>query len=158
MQDVLQDVFHDALPMIPFLYLTYLLMEYLEHKSNDRFRERLESARALGPLIGGILGIVPQCGFSVLASGLYMNRSISLGTLLAVFISTSDEAIPILVAQPKQIHVLLSVIAVKLVIAVVVGYIVDFLVRGHRLKENHPLHDIHAECDKETREEHSSVP
>lgn len=157
MQDVLQDVFHDALPMIPFLYLTYLLMEYLEHKSNDRFRERLESARALGPLIGGILGIVPQCGFSVLASGLYMNRSISLGTLLAVFISTSDEAIPILVAQPKQIHVLLSVIAVKLVIAIVVGYIVDFLVRGHRLKENHPLHDIHAECDKETREEHASI-
>ena len=93
MQDVLQDVFHDALPMIPFLFLTYLLMEYLEHKSNDRFQKRLESARALGPLIGGILGIVPQCGFSVLASGLYMNRSISLGTLLAVFISTSVEAI-----------------------------------------------------------------
>ena len=57
MQDVLQDVFHDALPMIPFLFLTYLLMEYLEHKSNDRFQKRLESARALGPLIGGILGI-----------------------------------------------------------------------------------------------------
>ena len=147
MQDVLQDVFHDALPMMPFLFLTYLLMEYLEHKSNDRFQKRLESARALGPLIGGILGIVPQCGFSVLASGLYMNRSISLGTLLAVFISTSDEAIPILVAQPKQINVLFSVIAVKLVIAV----------RGHRLKENHPLHDIHAECEKESVEEHHSI-
>ena len=74
MQDVLQDVFHDALPMMPFLFLTYLLMEYLEHKSNDRFQKRLESARALGPLIGGILGIVPQCGFSVLASGLYIDR------------------------------------------------------------------------------------
>lgn len=157
MQDVLQDVFHDALPMIPFLFLTYLLMEYLEHKSNDRFQKRLESARALGPLIGVILGIVPQCGFSVLASGLYMNRSISLGTLLAVFISTSDEAIPILVAQPKQINVLFSVIAVKLVIAVLVGYIVDLLVRGHRLKENHPLHDIHAECEKESVEEHHSI-
>ena len=121
------------------------------------FQKRLESARALGPLIGGILGIVPQCGFSVLASGLYMNRSISLGTLLAVFISTSDEAIPILVAQPKQINVLFSVIAVKLVIAVLVGYIVDLLVRGHRLKENHPLHDIHAECEKESVEEHHSI-
>ena len=148
MQDVLQDVFHDALPMIPFLFLTYLLMEYLEHKSNDRFQKRLESARALGPLIGGILGIVPQCGFSVLASGLYMNRSISLGTLLAGFF---------LVAQPKQINVLFSVIAVKLVIAVLVGYIVDLLVRGHRLKENHPLHDIHAECEKESVEEHHSI-
>ena len=92
MQDVLQDVFHDALPMIPFLFLTYLLMEYLEHKSNDRFQKHLESARALGPLIGGVLGIVPQCGFSVLASGLYMNRSISLGTLIAVFISTIGGA------------------------------------------------------------------
>ena len=147
MQDVLQDV---------FLFLTYLLMEYLEHKSNDRFQKHLESARALGPLIGGVLGIVPQCGFSVLASGLYMNRSISLGTLLAVFISTSDEAIPILVAQPKQINILLSVIAVKLVLAVLVGYLVDILVRGHRLKEN-PLHDIHAECEKEAIEEHHSI-
>ena len=157
MQDVLQDVFHDALPMIPFLFLTYLLMEYLEHKSNDRFQKHLESARALGPLIGGVLGIVPQCGFSVLASGLYMNRSISLGTLIAVFISTSDEAIPILVAQPKQINILLSVIAVKLVLAVLVVYLVDILVRGHRLKENHPLHNIHAECEKEAIEEHHSI-
>lgn len=155
MEDILADVIHDALPMIPFLFFTYLLMEYLEHKSNERFQHRLQQAKRLGPVIGGILGIIPQCGFSVLASGLYMNRAITLGTLLAVLISTSDEAIPILVAHPKQINVLVQVILVKLIIAILVGYLVDGLLKTHRLKEKHPLHDIHAECEREQEEHHS---
>lgn len=157
MEDILSDVIHDALPMIPFLFITYLLMEFLEHKSNERFQYHLQKARRLGPLLGAALGIVPQCGFSVLASGLYMNGSITLGTLIAVFISTSDEAVPILIAQPKQLPVLLAVILVKLVIAIVAGYLVDMLVSTHRLKQNHPLHDIHGDCDKETREHHHSI-
>lgn len=157
MQDILNDVIHDALPMIPFLFLTYLLMEYLEHKSNDHFQQQLQKARKLGPLVGAVLGIVPQCGFSVLASGLYMNSSISLGTLIAVFISTSDEAVPILVSQPHQLSVLIAVILVKLAIAILVGYLVDALVRGQRLKQNHPLHDIHGDCEEETEEHHHSI-
>lgn len=157
MNEILMDILHDTLGMLPFLYITYLLMEYLEHKGNTAFRKALEKAKRLGPLAGGLLGIVPQCGFSVLASGLYMNGSISLGTLLAVFISTSDEAIPILVSQPDQFSVLIKVIFVKLMIAVAVGYLVDVLVREHKLRENHPLHDIHADCEKETQEEHHSI-
>lgn len=157
MNEILSDILHDSLSMLPFLFVTYLLMEYLEHKGNSAFRGYLEKARTLGPLVGGILGIVPQCGFSVLASGLYMNSSISLGTLIAVFISTSDEAIPILISQPQQLPVLIRVIAIKLLIAVFAGYLVDALVRGHRLRQNHPLHDIHAECEKETKEEHHSI-
>ena len=146
MQEVIHEVIHDTLPMLPFLFLTYVLMEYLEHKSSEHFQQRLETAKRLGPLIGAILGIVPQCGFSVVASGLYLNHSISLGTLLAVFISTSDEAIPILIAQPKQMDILFLIIAIKVIIAVIVGYLVDILVMKQVLKEHRPLHDIHATC------------
>ncbi|MEG0274878.1 putative manganese transporter [Amedibacillus sp. YH-ame10] len=156
MNEMIMEILHDSLPMLPFLFFTYVLMEYLEHKSSDTFQKHLQSAKKLGPLIGAILGIVPQCGFSVLASGLYMNRTISLGTLIAVFISTSDEAIPILVAHPEQINVLFQVVFIKLVIAIIVGYFVDALIRNNKLRQNHPLHDIHAECEKEN-EGHSSI-
>lgn len=157
MDEIIADVIHDTLPMIPFLFLTYLLMEYLEHKSSDKFQHHLQKARKLGPLVGGVLGIIPQCGFSVLASGLYMNSSISLGTLIAVFISTSDEAIPILISQPKQFHMLVYIIVIKLFVAILVGYLVDMLVKGHRLKQNHPLHDIHGECEEEAQNKHHSI-
>lgn len=154
MVEVLEDVFHDAIPMLPFLFITYLLMEYLEHKGNDRLIKGLEQAKRLGPVIGAVFGVVPQCGFSVLASGLYMNGTITLGTLLAVFISTSDEAIPILVSQPEQFSTLMSVIIVKLSIAIIVGYLIDFMVRHDHLKRNHPLKDIHGDCEKEEEEHH----
>ena len=157
MLDVMEDVLHDALPMLPFLFITYLLMEYLEHRGNERLTKGLENARRLGPVIGAVFGVIPQCGFSVLASGLYMNGTITLGTLLAVFISTSDEAIPILVSQPDQFSTLISVILVKLVIAIIVGYLVDSLVKNHHLKKNHPLKDIHGDCEKEEEEHHGIV-
>ncbi|MEG1475728.1 MAG: putative manganese transporter [Longicatena sp.] len=157
MTEIMRDVIHDSLPMLPFLFLTYFLMEYLEHKTSNSFQKHLEGAKKLGPLVGALLGIVPQCGFSVLASGLYMNNSISLGTLLAVFISTSDEAIPILVAQPNQMNTLINVIVVKLIVAFIVGYACDFLVNRKLLQKNHPLHNIHQECDLNIEEEHHSI-
>lgn len=156
MQDLIADVLHDTLSMLPFLYIAYLFMEYLEHKSNDRMQHLLAGTRRFGPLIGSVLGIVPQCGFSVIAGGLYMNGSITLGTLIAVFVSTSDEAIPILIAQPDQFSVLLRVIAVKFIIGCISGYLVDLLVKQHHLKENHPLHDIHEHCGEE-QEKHPSM-
>lgn len=155
MRDMLFDIMRDTLPMIPFLFFTYVVMEYLEHRGSTAFQRRLERAKQFGPLVGACLGIVPQCGFSVLASGLYMNNSISLGTLLAVFISTSDEAIPILVAQPSQMNVLFRVIIVKVLIAIFVGYLVDTLVKTHHMRQNHPIHDLHEECGKEVQHHHS---
>lgn len=148
MEEIFHHTLHDALPMIPILFLTYLFMEYVEHKSNEQFKNKLLSARRLGPFIGAVLGLIPQCGFSVIASGLYMNGSISIGTLLAVFISTSDEAIPILIAQPKQMNVLIAVIITKLMIAILAGYLVDFLVKRHYLYEMHPIHDLHEDCEE----------
>lgn len=152
MLELLEDVLHDAIPMLPFLYITYLLMEYLEHKGNAHFTRILENTRKLGPILGAMLGVIPQCGFSVLAVGLYLNGTITVGTLLAVFISTSDEAIPILVSQPKEFDTLIGVIMVKLLVAMIVGYLVDFMVKHHQLKQNHPIKDIHADCEKEEEE------
>lgn len=149
MSHILEHILEDMLPMLPILFLTYLLMEYLEHKSNEKFERFLLNARKLGPLIGSFLGIVPQCGFSVIASGLYMNKSITLGTLLAVFISTSDEAIPILISQPQQFSTLIGIIIVKIIVGIIVGYAVDMLIKEHKLKDNHPHHDIHEDCHEE---------
>mgnify|MGYP002641372097 FL=1 len=155
MEELIHHALEDTLPMIPILFLTYLLMEFIEHKSNEKFKNKLSSARVLGPLAGAVLGLIPQCGFSVIASGLYMNGTITIGTLLAVFISTSDEAIPILLSQPKQASVLVSILLVKLIIAIIVGYLVDFLVKKHYLFEMHALHNPHEHCIEE--KEHSSI-
>ncbi len=155
MEELIHHALEDTLPMIPILFLTYLLMEFIEHKSNEKFRSKLSSAKKLGPLAGAVLGLIPQCGFSVIASGLYMNGSITIGTLLAVFISTSDEAIPILISQPKQASVLVSILIVKMIIAIIVGYSIDFFVKKHYLYEMHALRDPHEHCVEE--KEHSSV-
>ena len=149
MLHILEHALKDMFPMLPFLFLTYLLMEFIEHKNNDRFEKFLINARKLGPIIGSLLGIIPQCGFSVIASGLYMNKSITLGTLLSVFIATSDEAIPILISRPEQLSTLTAIIIIKIILGIVVGYIVDFLINQHHLKDNHSLHDIHEECEEE---------
>ena len=149
MLHILEHSLEDLIPMLPFLFLTYLLMEYIEHRNNQKFENLLARTQKLGPLIGSLLGIIPQCGFSVIASGLYMNQSISLGTLLAVFIATSDDAIPILIAQPKQAQTLFVIIGLKIIVAIVVGYLVDGLIQSHRLSNNHSLHDIHEHCKEE---------
>lgn len=149
MLHILEHALKDMFPMLPFLFLTYLLMEFIEHKNNDGFEKFLINARKLGPIIGSLLGIIPQCGFSVIASGLYMNKSITLGTLLSVFIATSDEAIPILISRPEQLSTLTAIIIIKIILGIVVGYIVDFLINQHHLKDNHSLHDIHEECEEE---------
>lgn len=146
---ILEHSLHDLIPMVPFLFFTYLLMEYIEHKNNLRFQTFLASTQRLGPLIGSFLGIIPQCGFSVIASGLYMNQSISLGTLLSVFIATSDDAIPILIAQPQQSQTLFLIILLKIIVAISVGYLVDALIQSHHLHQNHSLHDIHEHCQEE---------
>ena len=90
------DAFWDTVRMLPFLFGAYLLMEWLEHRSGERMEGVLARARRLGPAAGALLGCVPQCGFSVAAAQLYAGRVITMGTLAAVFLSTSDEAVPLL--------------------------------------------------------------
>ena len=125
MIEVIQDTLIDAVKLIPFLFLAYLLMEYLEHKTGDKTKELVKKSGKLGPLFGGILGIFPQCGFSAAAANLYSGRVITMGTLIAVFLSTSDEMLPILISEAAPINLILKVLAIKLVIGIIAGFIID---------------------------------
>ena len=133
MIEVIEDTLIDALKLVPFLFLTYLLMEYLEHKTGDKTKEVIKKSGKLGPLFGAILGIVPQCGFSAAAASLYSGRVITMGTLIAVFLSTSDEMLPILISEAAPISLIVQILLIKLVIGAIAGFIID-AVRGLIIK------------------------
>lgn len=125
MIEVIEDTLIDALKLVPFLFLTYLLMEYLEHKTGNKTKEVIKKSGKLGPLFGSMLGIVPQCGFSAAAASLYAGRVITMGTLIAVFLSTSDEMLPILISEAAPISLIVQVLLIKLVIGAIAGFIID---------------------------------
>ncbi len=119
----------DTLKLIPFLFLTYLLMEFIEHKAQDKTREFMKRAGPLAPLAGGVLGAVPQCGISAAMANLYTGRIISLGTIIAVFLSTSDEMLPILISGNMKIGTVLLIIGYKALCAIAAGFAVDGVLR-----------------------------
>ncbi|MBR2650841.1 MAG: arsenic efflux protein [Clostridia bacterium] len=120
----------ELLKIIPFLFLTYLLMEFIEHKAGDKTAALMKRGGGLGPLIGGAVGLLPQCGFSSVAANLYSCKVISLGTLIAVFLATSDEMLPILIGNPKIGAVsIILILAYKLFAAIAVGFIIDLILR-----------------------------
>ena len=127
--EILLHTLIDTAKMLPFLFGVYLLIEYLEHKASDKLPNVLRRMGPFGPIGGAALGCLPQCGFSVAASNLYSGRLISLGTLLAVYIATSDEAIPILLANPNGIKDIWKLIVAKLIIAIISGLFVDSVIR-----------------------------
>lgn len=129
MVDIIKDTLIDALKILPFLYITYLIMEYIERHSEEKSRAAIRKAGAFGPLIGGLLGIIPQCGFSAAAANLYAGRVISLGTLYAVFLSTSDEMLPILISERAALPTILRILAIKAVLGIVFGYLTDIVMR-----------------------------
>ena len=128
MIDIIKDTLFDAIKLLPFLFLTYLLMEYLEHKTGDKTQNIVKKSGKLGPLFGGVLGIFPQCGFSAAAANLYAGRIITLGTLIAVFLSTSDEMLPILISKTAPVGLILKILALKLILGVIYGFIIDGVV------------------------------
>ncbi len=147
--DVLLDTLKDTAKMLPFLFGVYLLIEYLEHKASDRLPEALRKMGPFGPIGGAAIGCLPQCGFSVAAANLYSGRLISLGTLLAVFLATSDEAVPILLSDPSAAKRILPLIGAKLVIAISAGILTDLIIRLIRLKRNtqqEPYRDLCEDC------------
>lgn len=127
---ILTHSFIDSIKLIPFLFLTYLLMEYLEHHSGNIAERFLKRSGQFGSLIGGALGLLPQCGFSSAAAGLYSARVISLGTTLAVFLSTSDEMIPIFISHSVRIDTIIKILIVKFIIAIIAGFSIDILIRS----------------------------
>ena len=135
----------DTLYIIPFLFVTYLAMEWLEHKTGGRAQAAIQRAGAAGPVVGAVVGAVPQCGFSAAAATLWAGRVITLGTLFAVFLSTSDEMLPIFLAEQVPFDVILKIIGAKIVIGMVMGFIVDAALRIAR-RIDAPLH-IHELCE-----------
>ena len=124
--DVLMDAAIDSVRMLPFLFAAFCLLEAMERHAGNFSQRVLTGIRGAGPLLGAVLGCVPQCGFSVLAANLFSGGMISAGTLLAVFLSTSDEAILMIMGQPESAGVVGKLLFVKVVIAVLAGYLIDF--------------------------------
>ena len=140
----------DTAKLLPFLYLTYLFMEFLEHKSGNAAENWLRRSGRVGPLIGGAFGVVPQCGFSAAAAGLYSGRIITTGTLLAVCLSTSDEMLPILISRGAPIGFMLKILATKLIIGVAAGFALDAVLRViYRKNKQMPEPQIEELCERE---------
>ena len=130
--DILLDAGKDTLSLVPFLLVTYLALETLEHVAGDRVNGVIKRAGAAGPVVGSLLGIVPQCGFSAMAATLYAGRVVTLGTLVAVFLSTSDEMLPLLLAEQVPVQTMAMLLVSKALIALITGFIVDAAIRGLR--------------------------
>lgn len=152
MVDVILDTLLDVVKLLPFLFLTYIVMEYLEHKTGDKTAALVKKAGKFGSVIGGILGIVPQCGFSAAASNLYAGRVITLGTLMAIYLSTSDEMLPILISEQAPIGTILKILLGKAAIGIAAGLVIDLLMRGKNENDHEHIHDMceqeHCHCEK----------
>ena len=135
LKEVLLDALTDTLTVIVFLFLTYLLMEYIEHRASDKLTAFLKKSGPLAPAMGSALGAVPQCAFSAMASNLYTGRVITLGTLIAVFLSTSDEMLPILISGSVDIGKIFIILGYKAAVALAVGFAVDILMKIFSKKE-----------------------
>lgn len=159
--EVLLDTGIDALKLLPFLFITYLIMEYIEHKTGDKTKNIIKKSGKWGPVFGAILGIFPQCGFSAAAANLYAGRVITLGTLIAIFLSTSDEMLPILISEAAPIDIILKILATKLAIGIIAGVVIDFVGQVFKKKKEkqtneeageeigHICEHEHCHCEKE---------
>ena len=129
MLEVVLDTLKDSIKLLPFLFVAYLMMEYIEHKTSNKTKQIVQKSGKFGPALGSILGIFPQCGFSAMAANLYAGRIITLGTLIAIFLSTSDEMLPILLSEAVPAQVIVKILAAKLLMGMLAGFIIDFVVR-----------------------------
>ncbi len=146
----LEHAFFDSLKMLPFLLIAFAVLEYMEAKIEEKSSLVIQKADKAGPFAGALLGLIPQCGFSVIGSNFYAKRVITLGTLIAIYLSTSDEALLIMLTSPEHITDVLWVMGLKLVIAVTAGYLIDlFLRKPPKAEECHHCHHHEDSCDDE---------
>lgn len=148
--DVILDSLIDSVKLLPFLFLTYWAMEYLEHKAGAKMQTAIRKAGKGGPFIGSILGIFPQCGFSAAASNLYAGRIITMGTLIAIFLSTSDEMLPIMISENVGFGMIARVLAAKVIVAMIAGFVIDFVFRSKEedMQIEHLCEQHHCHCEK----------
>ena len=148
MTEIIIDSVIDSIKLLPFLFLTYLFMEWLEHKTGSAARNTIRIAGKLGPVWGGLLGVIPQCGFSAAASSLFTGRVITVGTLIAVYLSTSDEMFPIMISNAVPAATIIKILACKAAIGIISGLVVEY-VYTHVLKKQEKEIDIHEICEEE---------
>lgn len=152
--DVILDTLIDGVKLLPFLFLTYLAMEYIEHKVSGKTKAAIKKSGKAGPLIGGVLGAFPQCGFSTAASNLYAGKVITVGTLIAIYLSTSDEMLPVMLSEKISVTLIIKIILTKVVIAAIAGLVIDFVIRKIRKPEitldkiGHMCDHDHCHCEK----------
>jgi hypothetical protein len=151
MLEILLDAFWDSAKMIPLLLLIYIGIELVEYKFGEKIRRAVQKSGSVGPFLGALAGSFPQCGFSVMTTALYTQRLVTIGTLMAVYLSTSDEALPIILSQPEKAGIILPLILTKIFIAVVAGYSIDFVFRK---KNREVLQHIKAYSKGEDSKEH----
>lgn len=152
MKEIILDTILDALKLIPFLFIAFLIMEYIEHKFSKKSKNKITKAGKFGPFIGSLLGAVPQCGFSVMATNLYATRIITIGTLISIFLSTSDEMLPILISNGAKAGVIFKILLIKVLIGIIVGFMIDFIFRKKNKNEkDYEIKDFclehHCDCN-----------
>ncbi len=150
-EHAMEHTFLDTVKLIPFLFLTYLAMEYLEHRAGEKATTLVKKSGRLGPIFGSLLGIVPQCGFSAAASNLYAGRIITMGTLLSIYLSTSDEMLPILISEGAPASLIGKILLIKVLIGMAAGFLIDLFF--HRKEKEHDhIHEIceheHCHCER----------
>ena len=150
MIDVLLDGLIDTLKLLPYLLVTFIILEFIEHKLSKKNQKILTKNQKIGPLVGSVLGALPQCGFSTMAANLFSARVITMGTLIAVFLSTSDEMLPIMLSEKTNIKLVLGIIEFKVVAGIIIGFIIDLIYR--KKEEQEEIHELcehdHCHCKK----------
>lgn len=153
MLEIIEETLIDGIKLLPFLFITYIIMEYIEHKTSNKTKDIIKKSGKFGPFIGSVLGAVPQCGFSVVATNFYAARVITLGTLISVYLSTSDEMIPIFISEGASIIILLKILGIKILIGMIAGFVIDFVLRLRKKdSEEERIIDLcekeHCHCEK----------
>lgn len=147
MLEVIQDTLLDTIKLLPFLFVAFLIIEFIEHKLSNKQENIISKSGKLGPIVGALLGAVPQCGFSVLATNLYVTRIISLGSLISIYLSTSDELIPLMISHNAPITKILSIVSIKVVIGIISGFLIDLLIRKTTKSDFVLCEDEDCDCD-----------
>lgn len=152
MIDIILDTLIDSLKLLPFLFVAFLIIELIEHKLNKQTKELVSKSGKVGPLIGSLLGLFPQCGFSVMATNLYVTRIITLGTLISIYLATSDEMLPIMLSQKIALIEIIKLLGIKFICGIIWGFIIDLLLNKKSKKENinyEICNEDHCNCHEE---------
>lgn len=147
MIEILEHTIIDSIKLVPFLFITYIIMELIEHHAGEKTEKIIKKSGKFGPVIGALLGIVPQCGFSAIAANFYAARIITRGTLIAIFLSTSDEMLPILISEGTELGLILQILTIKVVIGMAIGIIIDIFNKNNNNKNK--TEEIHKICEHE---------